>query len=176
MSTASALSQLLRGSGAKARQIDASTWRIVRARKAAPPPSPTPAAAVQLAPVAQEPPADIIVPASTRDIPLPRYAGMGETVTGGLSETADAAQGTAALLSRGASLSSTHAGAGRNKLCNRAIADSGVAGQLSLDRPLRAALCAPARSPRGVRSCWGLASMLSLLIPYPTPPVKLRYV
>ncbi|ATI79286.1 TonB-dependent receptor domain-containing protein [Sphingobium yanoikuyae] len=128
MSTASALSQLLRGSGAKARQIDASTWRIVRARKAAPPPSPTPAAAVQLAPVAQEPPADIIVTASKRDIPLPRYAGMVETVTGGLFETADAAQGTAALLSRVASLSSTHAGAGRNKLFIRAIADSGVAG------------------------------------------------
>ncbi|PZU60819.1 MAG: TonB-dependent receptor, partial [Sphingobium sp.] len=68
MSTASALSQLLRGSGAKARQIDASTWRIVRARKSTPPPSPTPAAAVQLAPVVQEPPADIIVTASKRDI------------------------------------------------------------------------------------------------------------
>ena len=53
---------------------------------------------------------------------------MVETVTGGLFETADAAQGTAALLSRVASLSSTHAGAGRNKLFIRGIADSSFVG------------------------------------------------
>src|SRR3546814_15868348 len=40
----------------------------------------------------------------------------------------EAAGGTASLIFRVASLSSTHAGTGRNKLFIRAIADSGVAG------------------------------------------------
>lgn len=127
MSAEAALRQLLKGSGAKAQRIGGNGWRIVRARTA--PSSPVTAPApIQAAPVAEQPAAEIIVTASKRDTPLPRYAGMVEALDGGLFTTAEAAGGTATLLARVASLSSTHAGAGRNKLFIRAIADSGVAG------------------------------------------------
>lgn len=128
MSTRDALDRLLKGSGANARRIDDSSWRIVRRRPMLTGTAPPLPAAARLLPVAEEATAEIIVTASKRDTPLPRYAGMVEAVDGGLFAAADAAQGTAAILTRVASLSSTHAGAGRNKLFVRAIADSGVAG------------------------------------------------
>ncbi|CAM8636276.1 TonB-dependent receptor [Sphingobium sp.] len=127
MSAEAALKQLLKGSGAKAQRIGDNGWRIVRARVVRPSPSAAPAP-IQAAPVAEQPAAEIIVTASKRDTPLPRYAGMVEALDGGLFSAAEAAGGTATLLARVASLSSTHAGAGRNKLFIRAIADSGVAG------------------------------------------------
>lgn len=126
MSAEAALRILLKGSGAKAQRIGSNGWRIVRA-KATPPPSAAPAP-IQAAPLAEQPPADIIVTASKRDTPLPRYAGMVEALDANMFTTAEASGGTATLLARVASLSSTHAGAGRNKLFIRAIADSGVAG------------------------------------------------
>lgn len=125
LSVEGALKRLLRGSGATARRIDATTWRIVRARPA---PRPTTPAPVPAAPLPDQPAADIIVTASKRDTPLPRYAGMVEALDSNLFSSGEASGGTATLLARVASLSSTHAGAGRNKLFIRAIADSGVAG------------------------------------------------
>ncbi|CCW18797.1 TonB-dependent receptor [Sphingobium indicum BiD32] len=125
LSVEGALRRLLRGSGATARRIDATTWRIVRARPA---PRPTTPAPVPAAPLPDQPAADIIVTASKRDTPLPRYAGMVEALDSNLFSSGEASGGTATLLARVASLSSTHAGAGRNKLFIRAIADSGVAG------------------------------------------------
>ncbi|WP_022682650.1 TonB-dependent receptor domain-containing protein [Sphingobium bisphenolivorans] len=125
MSIEGALKRLLKGRGAEARRIDAMTWRIVRVRRA-PSPGAVPLAAAISQP-AQEP-AEIIVTASKRDLPLPRYAGMVEVASDNGFPSGEAAGGTASLLSRIASLSSTHAGAGRNKLFIRAIADSGVAG------------------------------------------------
>ena len=126
LSVEAALKRLLNGSSATARRIDATTWRIVRTQRAArpltgPPPATAPTSSSQ-------PPADIVVTASKRDIPLLRYAGMVEALDNAVFTSAEAAGGTATLLSRVASLSSTHAGAGRNKLFIRAIADSGVAG------------------------------------------------
>lgn len=123
LSVDAALKELLRNTGATARRIDASTWRIVRSR-------PVPPAPVKALPpaVADEPATQIIVTASKRDTPLPRYAGTVEALNNGAFSSADAAGGTATLLARVVSLSSTHAGAGRNKLFIRAIADSGVAG------------------------------------------------
>jgi outer membrane receptor protein involved in Fe transport len=126
MSAESALRILLKGSGAKAQRIGSNGWRIVRA-KSPPPPSAAPAP-IQAAPLADQPPAEIIVTASKRDTPLARYAGMVEALDSSLFTTAEASGGTATLLARVASLSSTHAGTGRNKLFIRAIADSGVAG------------------------------------------------
>lgn len=126
LSVETALKQLLRGSDASVQRIDATTWRIVRRRPAL---RPAPARPVpQPLPIAIEPSAEIIVTASKRDMPLPRYPGMVEVVDYGGFTSAEAAAGTASLLARVASLSSTHAGAGRNKLFLRAIADSGVAG------------------------------------------------
>ncbi|MES2174000.1 MAG: TonB-dependent receptor [Pseudomonadota bacterium] len=127
MSAETALKQLLKGSGAKAQRIGGNGWRIISARVTRPSPVAAPAP-IQAAPVADQPAAEIIVTASKRDTPLPRYAGMVEALDSRLFSTAEAAGGTATLLARVASLSSTHAGAGRNKLFIRAIADSGVAG------------------------------------------------
>nr|WP_244917194.1 TonB-dependent receptor [Sphingobium xenophagum] len=53
---------------------------------------------------------------------------MVEAIDANLFSSGEASGGTATLLARVASLSSTHAGNGRNKLFIRAIADSGVAG------------------------------------------------
>ena len=127
MSAQAALKQLLKGSGAQAQRVGSHGWRIIRRRPVASPPVGAPAP-VQAAPLADQPAPEIIVTASKRDTPLPRYAGMVEALDTSLFSTAEAAGGTATLLARVASLSSTHAGAGRNKLFIRAIADSGVAG------------------------------------------------
>lgn len=126
LSVEAALKRLVKGSGASIRRIDATTWRIVR----------TPAVVreqprariAQPAPQAAPEPAEIIVTASKRDTPLPRYAGMVDVVGDDAFTAGEAAGGTASLIFRVASLSSTHAGTGRNKLFIRAIADSGVAG------------------------------------------------
>lgn len=125
LSVDAALKRLLRGSGARAMMIDASTWRIVRARPVA---TAQPPARAPAAPLPDQPVAEIIVTASKRYTPLPRYAGMVEAIDANLFSSGEASGGTATLLARVASLSSTHAGNGRNKLFIRAIADSGVAG------------------------------------------------
>ncbi|MEC3910915.1 TonB-dependent receptor [Sphingobium sp. CR2-8] len=127
LSAEAVLRRLLKGTGARAQRIGGNGWRIVRTLPA--PSSPSAASApIPAAPLPEQPPAQIVVTASKRDTPLPRYAGMVEALDGSLFTTAEASGGTATLLSRVASLSSTHAGAGRNKLFIRAIADSGVAG------------------------------------------------
>lgn len=120
-----ALKRLLRGASASVQRIDANTWRIVRK---APPRPDVKAVPAQTAPIAAPPPAEIVVTASKRDLPLPRYPGLVEVVDYNALPSGEAAAGTASLLSRVASLSSTHAGSGRNKLFLRAIADSAVAG------------------------------------------------
>ncbi|MGV3770068.1 MAG: TonB-dependent receptor domain-containing protein, partial [Sphingobium phenoxybenzoativorans] len=128
LSVGQALSRLLSGTGAKAERIDDANWRIVRA------PRPR---AIARAPAAQNTPAlpaeegpgeDIIVTASKREVPIGRFAGTVEIVDTSAFGGTDAAGGTSALIARVASLSSTYAGAGRNKLFIRAIADSGFAG------------------------------------------------
>lgn len=127
MSVETALKRLLKGTGVRAQRIDGRAWRILRAHPAAdgarttPPPNPQ-------VPVAEQEPAEIVVTASKRDTPLPLYAGMVEVVGDNAFTSSEAAVGTASLIFRVASLSSTHAGVGRNKLFIRAIADSGVAG------------------------------------------------
>jgi iron complex outermembrane receptor protein len=122
-----ALDRLLDGSGARAVQVAQGSWRIVRAEKSARQ-APRPATAPAPMPVTEPESVDIIVTASKRDIPLPRYAGVVERVGGDLLTAQEASSGTATLLSRMASLSSTHVGSGRNKLFVRAIADSGFSG------------------------------------------------
>jgi len=126
LSVDAALKRLLKGTGATARRIDAATWRIERVRRR--PSTATRPRPVPVAPAPDQPPAEIIVTASKRDTPLPRYAGMVEALDNRAFTSGEAANGTATLLARIASLSSTHAGNGRNKLFIRAIADSGVAG------------------------------------------------
>ncbi|KEQ51317.1 TonB-dependent receptor domain-containing protein [Sphingobium chlorophenolicum] len=130
MSVEGALKRLLKGSGASIRRIGDGTFRIVRDRAIGDGRArEQPRLAVALpAPEPEQEPAEIIVTASKRDTPLPRYAGMVEVVGDSAFTAGEAAGGSAGLIFRVASLSSTHAGAGRNKLFIRAIADSGVAG------------------------------------------------
>ncbi|WP_340264113.1 TonB-dependent receptor [Sphingobium mellinum] len=119
LSTQDALKRLLHGRAAT-QQIDSTTWRIERRPGRAAP-----------APVRRHQDgglAEIIVTGSKRDMPLPRYPGMIEVMGQNGFTSAEAAAGTASLIARVVSLSSTHAGTGRNKLFLRAIADSGIAG------------------------------------------------
>ena len=125
MSPEAALKRLLQGSGATLQRINATSWRIIRRQ---PRLRPSPMGSRVSTPGLAPQPADIVVTASKRDLPLPRYPGFVEVMDYGPFTTAEAASGAASLLSRVASLSSTHAGAGRNKLFLRAIADSAVAG------------------------------------------------
>uniref|UniRef100_UPI003B3AA39B TonB-dependent receptor n=1 Tax=Sphingomonas sp. TaxID=28214 RepID=UPI003B3AA39B len=76
---------------------------------------------------AEEEPVDIVVTASKREVPLRDYAGLASFVGGDELSLAGAA-GTDALLARLATVSSTHLGAGRNKLFIRGIADSSFTG------------------------------------------------
>ncbi len=126
MSVDRALDRLLKRSGARAVRIDATSWRIVRAL--ATPPRRSFAPPVADTPPPEEAAADIIVTAAKRDIPLARFAGVVDMVQGDTLTSEQAAGGTATLLNRVASLSSTHVGSGRNKLFIRGIADSGFTG------------------------------------------------
>lgn len=123
LSTRTALRRLLAGSAADIQQIDGTTWRIVRRPGRA-----APAPRNIARPTQTVEPAEIIVTGSKRDMPLPRYPGFVDVVDHGGFTSGEAAAGTASLIARVASLSSTHAGTGRNKLFLRAIADSGIAG------------------------------------------------
>lgn len=126
MSVERAIHRMLDDGKARAIRIDGRTWRIVRAAEA-----PRRILASYTPPSAAPDPApveDIIVTASKRDIPLLQYAGTVEVVDGGVFRNGEAAGGSVTLLNRVSSLSSTHAGPGRNKLFIRAIADSGIAG------------------------------------------------
>ncbi|MCP1470769.1 outer membrane receptor protein involved in Fe transport [Sphingobium sp. OAS761] len=128
LATEAALRRLLNGTGTRARRIAAGNWRIERAPPSARPGTAPPSRPAPAVPVAAQPEPQIIVTASKRDTPLLRYAGMVDALDSRIFTTGEAANGTASLLARVASLSSTHAGNGRNKLFIRAIADSGVAG------------------------------------------------
>ncbi|MGC1469795.1 MAG: TonB-dependent receptor, partial [Sphingorhabdus sp.] len=73
-------------------------------------------------------PVEIIVTASKRETPLSMLAATVNIVDGSSFTAGLDAGGTAAILEKLPSVSSTHAGAGRNKLFIRGIADSGFTG------------------------------------------------
>lgn len=133
MSAERALAQMLLGSGARAVQISATSWRIERL--AAPRFSSGPhmpkarlgaglSAPSMIIAGAGE---DIVVTASKAGLPFSQFAGIAtlmegdELIFGGES-------GTQSILRSAANLSSTHLGAGRNKLFIRGIADSSFTG------------------------------------------------
>lgn len=134
MSVDEAIRRLLAGKPARAMRINSRSWRIVAAppvlaRRAAPvKATPRKIAMQPEAADASVPPAEIIVTASKRETPLkmlPATVSLlrGDNFTAGLD-----AGGTSAILEKLPSVSSTHAGAGRNKLFIRGIADSGFTG------------------------------------------------
>ncbi|MES2495923.1 MAG: TonB-dependent receptor [Pseudomonadota bacterium] len=122
MSAEDALRRILRGSRARLVVLDGKSFRIVAvaqapARRVAPIPQP----AVE----GEEAP--IIVTASKRDTRLRDFAGS-VSILNGADLTFGGEQGMESILARVASLSSTHLGAGRNKLFIRGIADSSFTG------------------------------------------------
>jgi outer membrane receptor protein involved in Fe transport len=126
MGAEEALRRLLRGSRSKLISIAGNSFRIVAApqemaRRNAPPPPTLP---YDLDGVEDEP---IIVTASKRETRLKEFAGS-VSLLNGLDLTFGGEQGMESILARVASLSSTHLGAGRNKLFIRGIADSSFTG------------------------------------------------
>jgi outer membrane receptor protein involved in Fe transport len=116
-----ALGRLARQAGGAVVPAGPKAWRIVPGRLRIAPPRPAPI------PPSAGPEPDIVVTASKRDMRLRDYAGQVAMIPGA-DLTTGGAGGTDAILSRLATLSSTHLGAGRNKLFIRGIADSSFTG------------------------------------------------
>jgi len=131
MTAVEALSHMLAGSGARARQVASGSFLIEAAPIPAPPrpthsASPVPLPAPPVLPPLE--PVEIIVTATKRDVPLSAYPGMVHVIEGDDVSTASGRRGTDALDATGASVVSTHLGPGRNKLFIRGIADSSFVG------------------------------------------------
>ncbi|SFR83765.1 TonB-dependent receptor [Sphingomonas jatrophae] len=125
-----ALDRLAAAAGAEVQALGPGLWKLAPRRVAAATLRPRPAvprrAPVLVASV--EPVAvDVVVTASKRDVRLRDVAGMAAVIAGREFET-NGPTGTDGVLARVASLSSTHLGAGRNKLFIRGIADSSFTG------------------------------------------------
>ena len=131
MDAAAALSRLAKASGLRIKKVGANSYvliaapapRIVQRRK----PAAVLQAAVQL-PLEPEPePIDIVVTASKRDTLSQRFPGQWTRLDGAEFAPLGVA-GSEAIESRSVGFSSTHLGAGRNKLFIRGIADSSFSG------------------------------------------------
>jgi len=135
MSVEEAIRRLLAGSDARAVRVSATSWRIERR----PPPPRVASRAPPLRqapqPRAREPSTDmvaaahdeIIVTASKTDLPYSHFAGVATKLDGG-DLAFGGERGMDSILSRTATVSSTHLGSGRNKLFIRGIADSSFTG------------------------------------------------
>ncbi|WP_426162787.1 TonB-dependent receptor [Sandarakinorhabdus sp. DWP1-3-1] len=120
-SVGEALRRLL-GPDVQITALGGQAWRIAAAPAAA---RAAPVRAAMVAAPVEDAP--IVVTASKRDVPLTRFQGAA-TVLSGVDLTFGGERGTDAILSRLATVSSTHLGAGRNKLFIRGIADSSFTG------------------------------------------------
>ena len=122
-----ALDRLLKGTGAAYQSVNGFGWRIVRRplpSKVVPVPShanQSPVTNVEILP-------EIIVTASKRDTLLVRYAGSATVLNMGDMPVGSGGGSTATLTARVAGMTSTHLGAGRNRLFIRGIADSSFNG------------------------------------------------
>ncbi|MET0239361.1 MAG: TonB-dependent receptor [Sphingobium sp.] len=123
MDAAEALRRMLASTGAVAVRLGPTAWRIEDAA-----PRPRPRGPTRPAPVEEiAETAPIVVTASKRDTRLGDFAGSVHMIDG--TELGFGGErGTEGLLSRIATLSSTHLGSGRNKLFIRGIADSSFTG------------------------------------------------
>ena len=135
MEAEQALSRMLAGTDARAVRVSATSWRIERRPPKAPPrpqakpPRQTTPPPAQAPPVIPElpPGPDLIVTASKTRTPYAKYAGVATLLDGG-DLAFGGERGTDSILSRMATVSSTHLGSGRNKLFIRGIADSSFTG------------------------------------------------
>lgn len=134
MSVEEAIQRMLAGSDARAVRVSATSWRIERrppppkvARRATSPPKPPPPRAREPDNLVAGPDDEIIVTASKTDIPYASFAGVATVLDGG-DLAFGGERGMESILSRMATVSSTHLGSGRNKLFIRGIADSSFTG------------------------------------------------
>lgn len=134
MSAERALAEMLLGSGARAVQVSASSWRIERLSALRQRPYPAQNAAHRLPPkpiaanhIIAGSGEDIVVTASKAGLPFSQFAGS-VTMMDGDTLNFGGESGTQTILRSTANLSSTHLGAGRNKLFIRGIADSSFTG------------------------------------------------
>lgn len=131
MEPAETLARIARASGLKVQKVGANSYLLL----AATPPTPKRTALRKPAVVmlrAEPRPAEnageeVIVVASKRDTPSLRFAGQWLRIDGGEFAPLGVA-GTEAIEARSVGFSSTHLGAGRNKLFIRGIADSSFSG------------------------------------------------
>ena len=136
MSAEKALSRMLAGTDARAVKVGVTSWRIER-RPSRAPPAPRQARSAAKAPpartqsppgrVAQIPVEEIVVTASKINTPYAKFAGVA-TILDGPDLQFGGERGMESILSRMATISSTHLGSGRNKLFIRGIADSSFTG------------------------------------------------
>lgn len=114
-----ALRRMLAGSGAHPERLGNSSWQIAADPRSAPQP----------VPAAEEPDSGpIVVSASKRGTLLRDFPGTVSILAGATFGTVGPADSDN-LVSRVASVTSTHLGAGRDKLFIRGVADSGLVGQ-----------------------------------------------
>jgi outer membrane receptor protein involved in Fe transport len=134
MEGADALARLAKASGLKLKKVGANSYVLMAAAKKAAPavPARKPRPPVITAATAEDPgpepePQDIVVTASKRDTLSQRFPGQWSRIDG--DEFAPlGVPGTEAIEVRSVGFSSTHLGAGRNKLFIRGIADSSFSG------------------------------------------------
>lgn len=124
-SVAVALKRLLAESGAEAISLGSDSWRIRPIARTSAPAAPRPRVRAMPAPAAQ--PDTIVVTASKRDLRMRDFPGA-VSVLDGADLRLGGPPDTNTILSRLATVSSTHLGAGRNKLFIRGIADSSFTG------------------------------------------------
>ncbi|OJY68022.1 MAG: TonB-dependent receptor [Sphingobium sp. 66-54] len=129
MTPGEALARMLSGTRSRAVQLSATSWRIeagsppMRIARADPRHGPP----VALSPAEDDAEAPIIVTASKIDQPSSDFAGTVDMLDGG-DLRFGGERGTDSIVSRLASVASTHLGPGRNKLFIRGIADSSFTG------------------------------------------------
>ncbi|NRD90154.1 TonB-dependent receptor [Sphingopyxis sp. BSNA05] len=136
MSAQKALDRMLSGTDAHAVKVGATSWRIERRPSRAQmasrqPRSPRLARPANIQtpspPVEPRPVEEIVVNASKINMPYVNYAGV-VTILDGADLQFGGERGMDSILSRMATISSTHLGSGRNKLFIRGIADSSFTG------------------------------------------------
>src|SRR3989344_8953415 len=135
MSVDEAIRRMLAGTEARAIRVSATSWRIERrpspppkvARRATSPPKTPPSRAREPDNLGAGPGDEIIVTASKTDLPYASFAGVATVLDGG-DLAFGGERGMESILSRMATVSSTHLGSGRNKLFIRGIADSSFTG------------------------------------------------
>lgn len=130
MNAGDALSRLAKASGLQVRKVGANSYLLNAAPTSKSAVAPRPAARIVVPAALPQPepePQDIVVTASKRDTLSQRFPGQWSRIDGDEFAPLGVA-GTEAIESRSVGFSSTHLGAGRNKLFIRGIADSSFSG------------------------------------------------